>query len=201
MREEEGSRLSRRGFMQTVAGGFIGTSLVGVAELPRGGRFPQSEEEEGGGKLADEVEANFSQRGFGCAESIFRAVVTEHGESEKLVRLATPFNGGMGQGDLCGFITGGVLALGLLFGRTKGEERVKRGKCRSMTSQYYNWWKDNFPLHCSDIRKFGGKELCEEVGRKAASCLEGLIEKELKGNFSTEKPPLCLGRDILEAIS
>lgn len=67
MKEEEGSRLSRRGFMQTVAGGFIGSSLVGLAELPRGSRFQQSEVEEEGGKLADEVEANFSKRGFGCA--------------------------------------------------------------------------------------------------------------------------------------
>jgi len=95
----------------------------------------------------------------------------------------------MGQGDLCGFLTGGVLALGLLFGRTKGEERVKRGKCRSMTSEYYNWWKGNFSLHCSDIRKLGVKGGCKTVGRKASSCLEGLIEKELKGNFSTEEPP------------
>ena len=180
MREEKDKRLSRRGFLKTISGGVIATSLVGAAELPRVSLFQEIEEKEGE-KLADEMEANFSQRGFSCAESIFRAVVTTYGESEKLVRLATPFSGGMGQGDLCGFLTGGVLGLGLLFGRTSEEENAKKGKCISLASEYYKWWNGNFPLHCADIRKFGGKEMCTQNGRKAARYLEGLIEKELKG--------------------
>lgn len=179
MKEEKVNRLSRRGFLQTIAGGVMATSLVGVAELSQGSRLQEKEEEEAG-KLADEMEVNFSLRGFSCSESIFRAVITQYGESEKLVRLATPFSGGIGQGDLCGFLTGGVLALGMLFGRTTGEEHARRGKCITMASEYYNWWKGNFPLHCSDIRKFGGKELCTSVGRKASSYLEEVIKKELK---------------------
>lgn len=180
MKEKKVNRLSRRGFLQTIAGGVMGTSLVGVAELPRVSRFQEIEEEKAG-KLADELEANFTKRGFSCAESIFRAAVTTYGESEKLVRLATPFSGGMGQGDLCGFLSGGVLAIGLLFGRTKPEENEKKGRCISLASEYYKWWNGNFPLHCADIRKFGGKEMCTQNGRKAARYLEGLIKKELKG--------------------
>ncbi|MFB0519265.1 MAG: C-GCAxxG-C-C family protein [Acidobacteriota bacterium] len=179
MKEEEVSRLSRRRFLHTIAGGVMGVSLLGVSAPSRGNRLQEKEAEKG--KLADELEANFTQRGFSCAEAIFRAAVTTYGESEELVRLATPFSGGMGQGDLCGFLSGGVLAIGLLFGRTKPDENAKKGKCISLASEYYKWWKGNFPLHCSDIRKFGGKEQCTQNGRKAAGYLEELIEKELEG--------------------
>jgi len=180
MNKEDVSGLSRRRFLHTIAGGVIGTSLLGVAELPRSSRLQQQEKEEKG-KLAEEMEVNYNTRGFSCAESIFRAAVTTYGESEELVRLATPFSGGMGQRDLCGFLSGGVLAIGLLFGRTKPDENAKKGKCISLASEYYKWWNSNFPLHCSDIRKFGGKEMCTQNGRRAARYLEELIEKELKG--------------------
>lgn len=179
MKEDKRNWLSRRGFLQTITGGLIATSLVGVAELSHCSRIQEKKEEEAG-KLADEADVNFNKRGFTCAESVFRAVITQYGESEKLVRLATPFSGGIGQGDLCGFLSGGVLALGMLFGRTTGEDHSRKEKCITMASEYYNWWKGNFPLHCSDIRKFGGKELCTKVGRKASSYLEEIIEKELK---------------------
>ncbi|TKJ32378.1 hypothetical protein CEE39_05625 [bacterium (candidate division B38) B3_B38] len=180
MKEEEVSRLSRRRFLHTIAGGVMGVSLLGVSAPSLGSRFQEKEKEEKG-KLADELEANFTQRGFSCAESIFRAAVTTYGESEELVRLATPFSGGMGQRDLCGFLSGGVLAIGMLFGRTKPDENEKKGKCISLASEYYKWWNSNFPLHCADIRKFGGKEQCTQNGRKAARYLEGLIERELEG--------------------
>ena len=173
------SRISRRGFLHTIAGGVMATSLLGLSRSPRGRQLQEPEKEEKG-KLVDELEMNFSTRGFSCSESIFRAVATKYGESEQLVRLATPFSGGMGQGDLCGFLAGGVLAIGLLFGRTKPEENAEKGRCVSLASEYYKWWKSNFPLHCSDIRKFGGKELCADNGRKTAGYLEELIEKELK---------------------
>lgn len=173
------SRISRRGFLHTIAGGVMGVSLLEVSVPSLGSRFQEKEEEKG--KLADELDMNFNTRGFSCSESIFRAVATKYGESEELVRLATPFSGGMGQGDLCGFLVGGVLAIGLLFGRTKPEENAEKGRCVSLASEYYKWWKSNFPLHCSDIRKFGGDELCADNGRKTAVYLEELIEKELKG--------------------
>ena len=57
--------------------------------------------------------------GYGCAEAVLKAVAEYRGvESELIPRLATGFCGGMARtGGMCGALTGGVLALNLLYGR------------------------------------------------------------------------------------
>ena len=62
--------------------------------------------------------------GFGCAEAVLKAVAEYKGvESELIPRIATGFCGGMARtGGMCGAVTGGVLALNLLYGRDDAEQ-------------------------------------------------------------------------------
>jgi C_GCAxxG_C_C family probable redox protein len=59
--------------------------------------------------------------GFNCAESVFQAIVENYGngDAEALTKIATPFGGGVGgtKQELCGALTGGVMAFGFLYGR------------------------------------------------------------------------------------
>lgn len=62
---------------------------------------------------------------FNCAESVLRGVC--HAQridlNDTAKRMATPFGGGVGRAeDLCGALSGGVLALGANIGRTRPEE-------------------------------------------------------------------------------
>lgn len=59
--------------------------------------------------------------GFNCAESVLRGVCETLGlaTGEALLMAATPFGGGLGRaGAVCGALSGGIMALGLAFGRT-----------------------------------------------------------------------------------
>lgn len=59
------------------------------------------------------------QSGYNCAEAMLRAAAEELGRDPNTVSsLATGLGGGVGRtGNLCGALTGGVLALGLAVGR------------------------------------------------------------------------------------
>lgn len=62
--------------------------------------------------------------GFGCAEAVLKAVAEyKKVESDLIPRLATGFCGGLARtGGMCGAVTGGVLAINLLYGRDDFEQ-------------------------------------------------------------------------------
>ena len=62
----------------------------------------------------------FSQH-FNCSQSVFSALASQFGLDEKTaLKLASPFGGGVARrGELCGAVTGALLALGLARGTDK----------------------------------------------------------------------------------
>lgn len=65
-----------------------------------------------------ESAANFQAQGFNCSQSVFTPFATQFGLNEKTaLQLASPFGGGFSNcGEVCGAVTGGLLALGLARG-------------------------------------------------------------------------------------
>jgi C_GCAxxG_C_C family probable redox protein len=62
---------------------------------------------------------------YNCAESVLRGVCHAQGIelSNQSMRMATPFGGGVGRSeDICGALVGGVLAIGIVKGRTTPKE-------------------------------------------------------------------------------
>ncbi len=68
------------------------------------------------------------QQGFCCAESVLKAIADSHGiKSELIPRIATGLCGGVGRtGDICGAVSGGVLAINLLTGRNCASQSPER---------------------------------------------------------------------------
>jgi C_GCAxxG_C_C family probable redox protein len=70
--------------------------------------------------------------GFNCAEAVLRAVTESLDGSGKRewYRLATPFGGGIGgtKEELCGALTGGIMAIGYLTGRDYPQEDANFSK-------------------------------------------------------------------------
>jgi C_GCAxxG_C_C family probable redox protein len=64
------------------------------------------------------------ESGYKCAESVLLAVAEEQGiENEFIPSIASGFCSGMGRtGGLCGAVAGGVMALGLSYGRQNKEQ-------------------------------------------------------------------------------
>lgn len=78
--------------------------------------------------IKDRARKNFS-KGYNCAECVFEAVL-EHIDTtlpKEILKLATGFGGGVGlYGDTCGAISGAVLAVSAVYGRSElpeGEDR------------------------------------------------------------------------------
>ena len=98
-------------------------------------------------------------------------------KSEELVWLACGFGGGLLHKDLCGFLTSGIMAIGLSVGMLKKERDERKKDCGRLTNQYWDWWSNMAPLHCSEIRKEGtSREVCLRLGQLAAAKIEELIK-------------------------
>jgi C_GCAxxG_C_C family probable redox protein len=83
--------------------------------------------------VKDRARKNFS-KGFNCAECVLEAVVenVDTGLPKETLKLATGLGGGVGlYGDTCGAITGAVLAVGAVHGRSglpDGKDRKSAAK-------------------------------------------------------------------------
>jgi C_GCAxxG_C_C family probable redox protein len=96
--------------------------------------------------LEEVVKRNFDS-GFNCAESVLSAVKNElDGETAAdlvIPRIATGFGGGIGRnGDVCGALIGGVMAMSLALGRDKAEQ--SREPCYSAVDRFYNDFRIRF---------------------------------------------------------
>ena len=68
------------------------------------------------------------ESGFYCAESVLKAIAEEDGiSSELLPGIATGFCGGMSRTcNMCGAVTGGILALNIVYGRKTQNDTVEK---------------------------------------------------------------------------
>ncbi len=75
--------------------------------------------------------------GYNCAQSILYAYGPELGlDEETALKIATGFGGGMGgRGEVCGAVTGGILALGLKHGRGKKQEKAVAQQAYARTGE------------------------------------------------------------------
>jgi C_GCAxxG_C_C family probable redox protein len=65
----------------------------------------------------------YHKSGFHCAEAVSKAIIEafDRDSGNNIPKVATAFGGGVGRTcqDICGALTGGILALGYLFGRSE----------------------------------------------------------------------------------
>ena len=74
-------------------------------------------------QVAERSECLF-QQGFCCAESVLQAIAESQGiKSELIPKIATGLCGGIARtGDICGAVSGGVLGINLLAGRSQASQ-------------------------------------------------------------------------------
>jgi len=125
--------------------------------------------------LAMDLE-NFYGKGYSCAESMLMVALRKLKQPESLVWCAAGFGGGLGQKDLCGYLTAGVMAIGLAAGQLKLERKEAKTRCSDWTKQYWTWWTGSFPLRCAEIRTpEADRDTCRRLGLRAAVRLDELL--------------------------
>jgi C_GCAxxG_C_C family probable redox protein len=122
--------------------------------------------------------ADLFYEGFNCSQSVFAAFAEEGGVEENLaLRISGALGGGCAhQGEVCGAVSGGLLALGLFMGR----DRTKDKDAKNLTYELGGRFIDSFKkihgtaicrelLEC-DLSTPGGEELARERNLFQTKC-------------------------------
>ena len=132
---------------------------------------------------------NYYKSGFNCAEAVFltfREYLAPE-ISPETVKLVTGFGGGLGHaGCLCGALTGSIVALNMLKGRTSPQE--KRDVPYDLARRFHDRFEEKFGYTCCRALNpypFDTKEYlrhCIKItGNTAKLLMEFLQENELYG--------------------
>jgi len=81
--------------------------------------------------------------GFNCAESVLKSLADEMSiECSCIPKIATGFGAGLGRhGEICGAITGAVMALGLKYGRSDTKDPEAKEKAYAIVDGFIKTFK------------------------------------------------------------
>lgn len=94
----------------------------------------------------------FPGNGYSCAESSLVVGLRYLEQPESCVNAAAAFGGGIGRGDLCGLLTGGLMALGFYASVKHPERSAMKDFIRPVIDTYWKWFESMAPIHCEDLR-------------------------------------------------
>jgi C_GCAxxG_C_C family probable redox protein len=124
-------------------------------------------------KVAAEAEALYRSGKMHCAEAVLAAVKNRFAPDlpDQVVGLAAGFGGGSGAGCICGAVSGGTMALGLVLGGDKKE-------VSPLTKELHRWFKEEYRVTCCKVLTAKGKGGCVDLTAKVAGKIaEMLVER------------------------
>lgn len=135
--------------------------------------------------IRQQAETYYSS-GFNCAESVCKAILDAYLEKNatELSTAATYFGGGIASShdEACGAITGGIVALGYLFGRTEAGADIEASK--NLAAEFKTLFvKKNETAHCGSLieglEEDKRREKCQKLTGDAAELLATLLKNSV----------------------
>jgi C_GCAxxG_C_C family probable redox protein len=166
-------------------------SAIFLAKGAKPGDYSQTDEQECPGcttRDAAQLSLENFLSGLYCAESVLKAVADIHGCSNPIIPgIATGFCGGVSRtSGMCGALAGGIMALGLLTGRSKPSD--PKEQCYALVHCLVNRFREQFgSTQCTDLlgcdistpdgaRQFKADNLEETVCERVTSQTAGLVQ-------------------------
>lgn len=90
---------------------------------------------------------------FYCSEAVVKTIIDEFqiDVSEDVIKMASGFPVGMGgMGCTCGALTGGVMAIGLVYGRSQGKD-PKVNKAMELSTKLYQIFCERHKVSCCKV--------------------------------------------------
>lgn len=90
---------------------------------------------------------------FYCSEAVVKTIIDEFQivVSEDVIKMASGFPVGMGgMGCTCGALTGGVMAIGLVYGRSQGKD-PKVNKAMELSAKLYQIFCERHKVSCCKV--------------------------------------------------
>ncbi len=104
--------------------------------------------------------------GYNCAQAVLYSVKDEISiDSNTALKMACGFGAGMGRkGEICGAVTGGIIALGIKFGRGENDEKTATEKTYSKTRELMDKFETRYGTYiCKEL--LNGCDLSTEEGQ------------------------------------
>lgn len=123
--------------------------------------------------------------GFHCAEATAKTILDWklEGSSAELTKAASGFMGGIGgtQAGTCGALTGGIVALGLIYGRNEPGLDIQH--IRKLAAEYVSRFENEFgSTNCGvlldSLEESGNSINCRQLTAEAAGILFDLLSRE-----------------------
>ncbi len=158
-------------------------------------------------KILDEVEAkafNYEKEYRYCSQCTLLALQELFGlESEDAFKAASGFPGGIGRmGSVCGGLIGGVMAIGLLFGRSLEDAKIADPEARLQRGQEIEFRQMQLIKKLFDrFEEEYGSVFCDDIEREVFGRSfdkwdpEERMEKDRMGGH-TDKCPMVVGKAV-----
>lgn len=119
-------------------------------------------------------------RGFNCAQSVLAALGSYTGlEEETAIAVSGGFGGGVRCGEICGAASGAVMAIGLAFPFSNGEDGQAKARISKLTMAFNRDFIARFGcIRCQDLKRNGIP--CDELIAWAAEHAEEIIKENLE---------------------
>lgn len=129
---------------------------------------------------------DFFDKGFSCSQSVLGALAPGLGLSRiKALRVASAYGGGIcRRGDLCGAVTGGLMAIGLKFGHANAQDLAAKEKTYRIAQEFIQWFEKRYStLLCRELLGAGKKknkserlkfhsEICRKIVKSTAEYID-----------------------------
>jgi C_GCAxxG_C_C family probable redox protein len=128
------------------------------------------------------------EEGFNCAQAVLSAFGPDLGLEESMsLRAAQSFGGGIAhRGELCGALSGALIALGLRYGKTEGADDASRDRTYAKAAELLTRFEERFgSCHC---RTLIGYDLTDPA--QYAMAKESAVFRETCPRFVTEAAAL-----------
>jgi len=102
------------------------------------------------------IAQNKFSEGFNCAQASFYPFAVKSGmDPEQVLKLTTGFGAGMVyRGDMCGAITGSMMAIGLIHGRSKADDYDSKDKTYMLIKELHKRFSEKHgSIICKDLLK------------------------------------------------
>ncbi len=115
--------------------------------------------------------------GFNCAQSVLAACKEYTGlDDSAALAISAGFGGGLRSGEICGAISGAVMALGLVCPFNEADNAEAKVKIAELAESCVSSCKEEYDyIRCLDLKRSGVN--CSEIIGKMAEIAENMIIK------------------------
>ena len=117
---------------------------------------------------------NIFNEGYNCCQSVI-AVFDKELEFDKdfVLKISSGFGGGMAQGEVCGAVTGAIMALGVKYGSNRVDVEQKQELKDIINKFSEEFKKRNNSIICRELIDANGNE---ELNGKKKICVKAVID-------------------------